>query len=89
LLDEAAPDGPQTPERELERRQRAALVHELIGRLPFKQREVFSLYELEELPGERIAELLGIPIGTVWTRLHHARKAFGRLASKRGLEVGP
>jgi hypothetical protein len=32
--------------------------------------------ELEELDGNAIAAMLGIPINTVWTRLHHARKRF-------------
>ena len=51
--------------------------------LPFKQREVVVLYELEELEGAAIAELLGIPINTVWTRLHHGRKNFEQLMRKR------
>jgi len=29
---------------------------------------------LERLPGEAVAQALGIPEGTVWTRLHHARR---------------
>jgi RNA polymerase sigma-70 factor, ECF subfamily len=51
--------------------------------MPFKQREVFTLYELEELEGPEIAALLGIPINTVWTRLHHARKRFEESMRKR------
>jgi len=45
--------------------------------------------ELIVVFGEDIAALLGIPTGTVWTRLHHARKAFAKLAAKHGLEVAP
>lgn len=89
LTESVGADGPRPPDHELERQERADLVHALIGRLKFKQREVFTLYELEGLPGEDIAALLGIPVNTVWTRLHHARKAFARLAAKRGLEVAP
>jgi RNA polymerase sigma-70 factor (ECF subfamily) len=29
---------------------------------------------IERLPGEAVAQALGIPVGTVWTRLHHARR---------------
>ena len=29
---------------------------------------------LEDMPCEEVAALLGIPVATVWTRLHHARK---------------
>jgi RNA polymerase sigma-70 factor (ECF subfamily) len=64
------------PDRELDRARAAAAVRTALDQLPFKQREVFVLYELEELEGTAIAELLAIPIGTVWTRLHHGRKRF-------------
>lgn len=39
-------------------------------------REVFVLHEIEELSGPAIAELLGIPTGTVASRLRRARAAF-------------
>lgn len=38
-----------------------------------KKREVFALVVLEEMSGEEAARALGIPVNTVWTRLHHAR----------------
>jgi RNA polymerase sigma-70 factor (ECF subfamily) len=75
----AAPD----PGRELEREETIALVYQVLEGLPFKQRETFVLYELEGLEGEQIAEMLAIPIGTVWTRLHHARKKFEALMRRR------
>jgi RNA polymerase sigma-70 factor (ECF subfamily) len=71
------------PSDELERARAAAAVRAVLDRLPFKQREVFVMYELEELDGAAIAELIGIPVGTVWTRLHHARKRFEELMRKR------
>ena len=71
------------PSNALERERAAALVRSVLDRMPFKQREVFVMYELEELEGAEIAELIGIPINTVWTRLHHARKRFQELMTKR------
>src|SRR5262245_36745203 len=68
-----------SPEGELERARAAQLLRAALERLPFKQREVVVLYELEELEGADIAELLGIPINTVWTRLHHGRKRLQEL----------
>ena len=62
------------PQTDLERMQAATLVRSVLDRLPFKQREVVVLYELEEIDGAEIADILAIPINTVWTRLHHARK---------------
>ncbi len=78
----AAPAG-AAPDEQLALRQRAKLVQELLGKLPFKQREVFALYELEELDGETIAQLLGVPPGTVASRLHQARKTFQELLRAR------
>jgi len=71
------------PDRELDRARAAAVVHDAVARIPFKQREVFVLYELEELEGAEIAALLGIPVNTVWTRLHHGRKRFADAMRKR------
>lgn len=76
LAREPRAPAPPSPEREVERSQAAALVHAALQQLPYRQREAFVLYELEGLQGREIAELLGIPIGTVWTRLHNARRAF-------------
>lgn len=45
-----------------------------LDRLSEKKRQVFVLVALEGLSGEEVAATLGIPVATVWTRLHHARK---------------
>jgi RNA polymerase sigma-70 factor (ECF subfamily) len=74
---------PAAPDEDLDRARAAATVREALDRIPFKQREVFVLYELEELEGTDIATLLGIPINTVWTRLHHGRKRFEDIVRKR------
>ena len=58
--------------------QQKAAVAVAIDKLSFKHREVFVMYELEEMQGPAIAELLDIPEGTVWTRLHHARRGFDK-----------
>jgi RNA polymerase sigma-70 factor (ECF subfamily) len=44
-------------------------------RLSLRKREVFVLVTLEGMSGEEASAVLGIPINTVWTRLHHARRA--------------
>jgi RNA polymerase sigma-70 factor (ECF subfamily) len=53
---------------------RAELVNEAIEKLPIEFREVVILRELEELSYKEIAEITGIPIGTVMSRLSRARK---------------
>lgn len=45
-----------------------------IRRLPVEQREVLLLIALEQLSYEEAAQTLGIPVGTVMSRLHRARE---------------
>ena len=42
--------------------------------MPDDTRLVLHLFAVKELGQAEIAELLGIPEGTVWSRLHRARK---------------
>jgi RNA polymerase sigma-70 factor (ECF subfamily) len=48
----------------------------LLDQLKLEHRAVFVMFELEGLTTAEIAEQLGSPIGTVHSRLHHARQAF-------------
>lgn len=70
--------GVRLPDELVDRAEQALVVQRALGRLPYKQRTVLVLYEMEGLSGKEIAESLSIPQATVWTRLHHARKAFRR-----------
>jgi RNA polymerase sigma-70 factor (ECF subfamily) len=54
------------------------LLESALSRIPEKQREVFIMFELDELSGDEIARLLHIPVGTVRSRLRLARVAFQR-----------
>ena len=72
-------EGPAGPDTLAARREQALRIRACLERLPLKQREVFVLFELEELEGRQISELLDIPENTVWSRLHHARERFRRL----------
>ena len=49
-------------------------VNELVQRLPAEFREVIVLREIEDLSYREIADVVGIPIGTVMSRLARARK---------------
>ncbi|MFO7588696.1 MAG: RNA polymerase sigma factor [Gemmatimonadota bacterium] len=72
------------PGREAEREELRRRLAEAIGRLPPEQREVLVLREFEGLRYAEIAELLGIPDGTVMSRLYAARR---RLAAALGEET--
>lgn len=57
-----------------EKRAREALARILDG-LSVPLREAFVLFELQELPAPQVAELLGISVGTVASRVRRARDA--------------
>ncbi len=67
----------QLPEQEnaLLGEERADLLRRLVGALDEKQRAVFVLYELQEMPMKEIAATLELPLQTAYSRLKAARKA--------------
>jgi RNA polymerase sigma-70 factor (ECF subfamily) len=85
--DETAPPPPDPPAegdpaRDLVDAERAARVHRAIAELPEAQRTVLVLKEFEGYTYRRIADTLGIRIGTVMSRLHLARKKLQTLLDK-------
>ena len=52
---------------------------EILAAMPFDSRTVFILFELEALSSPEIAELTGVPLGTVASRLRRARAQFKAL----------
>jgi RNA polymerase sigma-70 factor, ECF subfamily len=66
----------ERPDEVATRAEQGRLVQECVLTLSPKLREVFVLYELEELEGNEIAEILDLPVNTVWSRLRLARAAF-------------
>lgn len=79
---EQLPSLDSCPLSALESRERQALIEKLTSKLSEKRRVVFVLFEIEDYSGEEIADLLDVPVNTVWTRLHHARKDFYELLAR-------
>lgn len=72
---------------ELETKEKRLLLQRLLAKMSERRRGVFVLFEVEGYKGEEIAEIMDVPLNTVWTRLHHARKEFyGLLARHRRTE---
>ena len=66
-----------TPEVESMARERARGVERCLQQLPSDFREVIVLREMEELSYKDIAEITGVPCGTVMSRLSRARVRLG------------
>jgi RNA polymerase sigma-70 factor, ECF subfamily len=79
--------GPSQHEH-LEAQERRARVYRVLDRLPERDRELLILFELEELPGDEIAALLGIKVENVWLRMHRARARFLKLFQVMEAETG-
>lgn len=60
---------------EVEQRRLLARVEAAVAELPHDQQLVFILCDLEHITCVEAARIVGAPEGTVWRRLHHARKA--------------
>jgi RNA polymerase sigma-70 factor (ECF subfamily) len=67
-------EGNDDPERHAERRRATRELARALDTLTPAHRAVLVMFELEGLSGEEIATELGIPLGTVHSRLHHAKR---------------
>jgi RNA polymerase sigma-70 factor (ECF subfamily) len=70
-----------SPETVLLQRADTQLLEQAMDRLPDRLREVLVLRELEGLSYKEIAEVVGMPMGTVMSTLFRARERFRDVAS--------
>jgi RNA polymerase sigma-70 factor (ECF subfamily) len=66
---------PITPDVQVSGRELVARVAGALEALPHPLREAFVLCDIEEVPGTEAAQALGVREGTLWRRLHQARRA--------------
>jgi RNA polymerase sigma-70 factor (ECF subfamily) len=77
-----------TPEGAWDRRERAALVTAALEHLSPEQRAVVVLTYYQGLSYPEIADLVGCPLGTVKTRMFHARRKLAALLPELGVDGG-
>jgi RNA polymerase sigma-70 factor (ECF subfamily) len=65
-----------TPEHAASDRQARARLESMLDELDPDKRAVFVMFEIDRMSCDEIAALVGVPVGTVYSRLHGARKAF-------------
>jgi RNA polymerase sigma-70 factor (ECF subfamily) len=88
-LMESIPSSEESPLRSLERQDRARLVHRGLRSLPPELREPLVLCDLQGLPYEDVAQTLGIPLGTVKSRINRGRLELAKrlMTARRELEA--
>jgi RNA polymerase sigma factor (sigma-70 family) len=83
LEGEQRPDTDPDPEHELGRRQVQEVLLSAMGQLSAEHRAVVDLTYFHEIGYREIADILGCPVGTVKTRMHHARRHLKDLLAGR------
>jgi RNA polymerase sigma-70 factor (ECF subfamily) len=74
-MDETVDEG-ESPEAAASRREAREHLQRVLDEMDIEKRALFVMFEIDEVSCEEIAEILGIPVGTVYSRLHAARKEF-------------
>ncbi|HEY8297227.1 MAG TPA: sigma-70 family RNA polymerase sigma factor [Candidatus Baltobacteraceae bacterium] len=85
-LPERADSGP-TPEQSAIASDEARRLRSAIAALPEKYRTVITLYHLQGKQYDEIAEVLGLPMGTVKTHLFRAKEQLRRILNESAMEV--
>jgi RNA polymerase sigma-70 factor (ECF subfamily) len=78
-LDHLATDDSPSPDCELIRRETTEKVKDALMAIPEQLREILILAYYDKLPYKDISDTLGIPLGTVKSRLHKAVATFGEV----------
>ena len=74
-----------TPEQESERKERRSEIESVVQLLPASYRELVVLRHSHDLSYDEMAEVTGLPLGTVKNRLFRAREAMRDLLVQRGI----
>lgn len=77
------PTAPDNPETLLFAQANEEELRRALDQLPVAHREIILLCDVEEMSYKQISELVGIPIGTVMSRLSRARQAMRGLLRER------
>lgn len=82
-VEEPATAESSTPEDAAVGQQSRARLDKILDELDLEKRAVFVMFEVEELSCDEIAAIVGVPVGTVHSRLHAARKQFEKAVGRQ------
>jgi RNA polymerase sigma-70 factor, ECF subfamily len=74
-------DPTSEPDRLYSNKERLSVLHKAVNSLPEDYRQVILLHHIEEMRVEEIADALGVPAGTIKSRLSRARRELQRKLS--------
>ncbi len=70
-------DPQPTPEEKLREKEQREILADALGKLPVESLQAIQLCQFAENPLKEAANTLGVPVSTLKTRLHRARRALG------------
>ena len=79
---EARPSQSTSPTEQVESRERRELLQAALGRLSPDMREAVILRDLQDLEYEEISQVLGVPVGTVKSRINRGRLELARVLKR-------
>jgi len=89
-VDVEALDSPlPSPEELLDQKRARAALQSVLSAMAPDLRTVFVLFEIEELTSPEIAAAIGVPLGTVGSRLRRAREQFQSIVKRRNAVARP
>ncbi|NOU31259.1 MAG: RNA polymerase sigma factor [Polyangiaceae bacterium] len=82
---ELSDDGAASPEVQLDQEQMRAHLERVLDGMDPTRRATFVMFEIEGLSCDEIAEMSDVPVGTVYSRLHAARKDFVKSMNREAM----
>jgi RNA polymerase sigma-70 factor (ECF subfamily) len=81
-------DESDTPEASMQKRNKGQIIRACLNRLSAAHKEVIDLVYYQDKSIEEVAEIVGAPVGTVKTRMFHARKRLAEFIADAGEDRG-
>jgi RNA polymerase sigma-70 factor (ECF subfamily) len=73
----------QSPEALAAAGEERAILADVLDTMELEERALLVMFEVDEISCEQIAEVFGVPVGTVYSRLHAARRSFHKALDRR------
>ena len=81
------PDSSPTPEERVERTQLQQEVWQALGELKKEYKDIIVYFDMQGLSYEEVAAVIGIPVGTVKSRLNRARSALKKILYQKREQI--